>query len=338
MADIARYLKKSVDGALETIQNMGDAAVDLVKKGKRKLDDTAAGFINFMETINNLLRTTMDPDGFSKFLNDIAEKFEEFILGVKVDLIVQGQRKIGASLYSNLPVEEIGIIMGRVLNKSELEKLSHYGVKLKNSEAQKGKYVLSSTVIDDLGNQSMDAKELKHFIDNLDDIVDQWKLRKAALARWSDKFDIFHYHYDGEIVVGKFSRRDRTPTLWMKGAHNYLVNGTKIRIGTIRKPPTNSINTLPNNVPFEANVDLIFSNRFIPKKGTSSFFPVNWTEKRVKGEIALVYQKLLDSGKFEELAKLTSPKFRSLDSNSEFEILIEFNKLGKLTNAYPIVK
>ena len=173
VADIARYLKKSVDGALETIQNMGDAAVDVVKKGKRKLDDTAAGFINFMETINNLLRTTMDPDGFSKFLNDIAEKFEEFILGVKIDLIMAGQQRLDISLGVFANFKDLDVVLGKLINVATRKKISRLGIKILQDTENKAKFLVRSDAFNEVDGLLMNTRELNNFIEGLSDIADK---------------------------------------------------------------------------------------------------------------------------------------------------------------------
>lgn len=64
-------------------------------------------------------------------------------------------------------------------------------------------------------------------------------------------------------------------------------------------------------------------------------FPKNWDIKRVKEEIALVYDTLISSGRFDELKIRRSPSFKSPNSNNSFDILIEFDELGNITNAYP---
>lgn len=109
--------------------------------------------------------------------------------------------------------------------------------------------------------------------------------------------------------------------------------GKKIQIGVIRVPPgTKSFHMLPDDIPFKANVELKYNNSFIPKQNTSSFFPKNWDIKRVKEEIALMYDEMLKSGKS---FPYDNNKFFHLDSTRRFEIQIEFDKLGNLTSAYP---
>ncbi|MBK7504552.1 MAG: hypothetical protein IPI52_05540 [Bacteroidetes bacterium] len=64
-------------------------------------------------------------------------------------------------------------------------------------------------------------------------------------------------------------------------------------------------------------------------------FPKNWNIDRVKQEIALVYDEMINSGKFEQIKNYRNPQFKALDSTGKFEIIIEFDNLGNITNAYP---
>jgi len=63
-------------------------------------------------------------------------------------------------------------------------------------------------------------------------------------------------------------------------------------------------------------------------------FPKNWDIKRVKEEIALVYDEMIKSGMFNVLKVRKSPSFRTLDSSGKFKIVIEFDEIGNITNAY----
>lgn len=55
---------------------------------------------------------------------------------------------------------------------------------------------------------------------------------------------------------------------------------------------------------------------------------------RIKEEVALIYDDLVKSGK-----DFTKPpfKYNSMNSDNTFQVLIEFDKLGNLTNAYPSI-
>lgn len=66
-------------------------------------------------------------------------------------------------------------------------------------------------------------------------------------------------------------------------------------------------------------------------------FPKNWNITRVKEEVSLVFEQMIKSGKFDELRKLKNTKFREFDSSGRFKIQIEFDYLGNITNAYPII-
>lgn len=160
-------------------------------------------------------------------------------------------------------------------------------------------------------------------------------LFERIYIKYEGQFKIkFHHHFDGEILIKQKRGED---VLELFGAHNHDVVGTKIQFGPIRKPPgINSFHDLPDDIPFKANVEMKYGSGIVKKKNTSSFFPKNWDIKRVKKEIALVYNEMLKSGKVYD-PRATNRKFDFLCSNGSFRIQIEFDELGNLTSAYPIV-
>lgn len=155
--------------------------------------------------------------------------------------------------------------------------------------------------------------------------------RENLYLKYANKFKAkFHHHFDGEIL---FVQKRGEDILELFGAHNHDVIGTKIQLGVIRKPPgINSFHDLPPDIPFKANVEMKYGLGVVKKKNTSSFFPKNWDIKRVKQEIALVYDEMLRSGKS---FPYENNKFFFLDSTKSFEIQIEFDQFGNLTSAYP---
>lgn len=159
--------------------------------------------------------------------------------------------------------------------------------------------------------------------------------RGKIFLKYAEKFkEKFHHHFDGEILI---KEKGGENILELFGAHNHEVRGTKIQIGIIRKPTgIKSIHDLPNDIPFKANVEIKYNISIVKKKNTSSFFPKNWGIKRVKEEIALVYNEMLKSGKVYN-PNATNRKFDFPCSNGSFRIQIEFDELGNLTSAYPIV-
>ena len=164
----------------------------------------------------------------------------------------------------------------------------------------------------------------------LDEVAEATKIRKTAFAKWASKFEKkFHHHFDGEFTIGRFSKRDATQILKGHGGHNHSVIGDNIRIRRYLSQPI-------NNHPFEVLIDIRYKNgQWIEKQAKSSMFPENWNIERVKEEIALVYDKMIDSGVFEQIKNHRTPSFKSLDSNGIFEIKIEFDEFGNITNAYP---
>lgn len=160
-------------------------------------------------------------------------------------------------------------------------------------------------------------------------------LYEKIYLKYIDKFKLkFHHHFDGELLIKQKGGED---ILELFGAHNHDVIGTKIQLGIIRKPPgVKSFHDLPDDIPFKANVEMKYGNGFVKKKNTSSFFPKNWGIQRVKQEIALVYDEMMKSGRIYD-PRSTNRKFDFPCSDGSFRIQIEFDELGNLTSAYPIV-
>ncbi len=176
----------------------------------------------------------------------------------------------------------------------------------------------------------MNLKRTSYDVEKVENIL-KGLLREKIYTKYADKFELkFHHHFDGEILIKQKGGED---VLELFGAHNHEVNGIKIQIGAIRKPPgVKSVHNLPDDVPFKANVNIKYNNSIIKKTNTSSFFPINWDIKKVKQEIALVYDEMSKSGRS---FPYENNKFFFLDSTKSFEIQIEFDKLGNLTSAYP---
>lgn len=66
-------------------------------------------------------------------------------------------------------------------------------------------------------------------------------------------------------------------------------------------------------------------------------FPKNWNIQKVKEEIALLYEEMMNSGKFNELVIKKTPHYKALDSRGNFWIKIEFDNVGNITNAHPLI-
>lgn len=177
-------------------------------------------------------------------------------------------------------------------------------------------------------------KEAKSKGKSWDDFLDI-RRREKIYIKYADKFlKKFHHHFDGEVL---FKQKRGEDILELFGAHNHDVIGTKIQLGSIRRPPgINSFHDLPDDVPFKANVEMKYNGGVVKKTNTSTFFPKNWDIKRVKEEIALVYDEMLKSGRVYD-PRATNRKFDFLCSDGTFRIQIEFDELGNLTSAYPIV-
>ncbi|HEX8377693.1 MAG TPA: hypothetical protein VF602_07730 [Pedobacter sp.] len=165
--------------------------------------------------------------------------------------------------------------------------------------------------------KKMSDKEARNYIDKI-------KSRRNALTKWSSKFEKkFHLHFDGEL---KLKSEKGILELKGTGGHNHSVIGDNIRV---RRELTEPVDDLP----FDALIDVRYKQmQWIEKTAKSSMFPKNWNIQRVKEEIALVYEKTVGAGK---QLKWANNKFNFPDSSGRFEILIEVDNLGNITNAYP---
>ncbi len=158
---------------------------------------------------------------------------------------------------------------------------------------------------------------------------DTERLRKLALSKWQSKFEKkFHLHFDGE-----FKLKSEKGVLELKGTggHNHSVIGDNIQVRSYLTQPV-------DDMPFDALIKVRYKNgQWIDKTAKSSMFPKNWEIQRVKEEIALVYEQMMKSGRFDELKNIKSPSFKALDTTGRFWIKIEFDNIGNITNAHPLI-
>ncbi len=204
--------------------------------------------------------------------------------------------------------------------------------------------MIKSDGITDLGVQVMDGPELTKFIDNLDDITTRWKLRKAALARWSNKFDsTFFTHVEGEFTTRIFSSRRinfKTEALQSVGGHRLSDN---LKVTQIDIPPgayidsVGNIVNLPNDAPFKGNVEIKYRDGFLPKKDKSSLFPKNWTLERIQGEIAIAYD-YIQINEIKPFKKREFSQYRYFSDDNQILILLEVDITGIIKNAYPQIR
>ncbi len=173
VADIARYLKKSVDSALNTIQDLGDATARVFHKARSKAGKAASSAMNLMRSINRMLRSTMNPEGLQDFLDLILTQFEEFILGIKVDLLVKGQQRLGGAVYSNIPIDELGKLLGRIFKAAELKKMSRLGIKVVRDTKDRTKFLVQSSVSNQVDSLLMNTRELDKFIEELINVAER---------------------------------------------------------------------------------------------------------------------------------------------------------------------
>jgi len=154
--------------------------------------------------------------------------------------------------------------------------------------------------------------------------------RRKIYAKHADKFlQKFHLHFDGELILQKIDKE--TFGIAGAGGHNHLAIGHNIQVRRYLSKPI-------DDVPFDILISIRYKNgQWIDNVAKSSIFPINWDIKRVKEEIALVYDTMLKSGIFESVKMHRSPQFRAFDSSGKFKIKIEFDSSGNITNSSPII-
>jgi len=326
---------------VEAIEQLGKSFADLfkgilatfskvAKNGKAFIVDNFIAIFAFIREKSKNIKPFLDD--FFTFIESVFAKVKSFIIlrtvngTIRLEIIpiqsfVETVLKLVKTKWVN-DLNKVGLQIAKAEN--EIYIFVHKGEEIFRGTKKEAKEALEEYF------KKADEIGLEKY---LDEVAEATKIRKTAFVKWASKFEKkFHHHFDGEIVVGKWSKRDATPTLWSQGAHNHTVNGTKINIKEIRKPVVSRIEDIPNDVPFKANVEVIYSNRNVSKQNTSSFFPKNWDINRIKEEISVVYNYLILEGK-----DFSKPPFKYTRQNTErtFEILIEFDEVGNLTNAYP---
>jgi hypothetical protein len=217
------------------------------------------------------------------------------------------------------------------LSYTNLVKLYRYEVYLLKGEIEINKIIKEGYALLYKGEiiASGTKEEIKKVIKEIVEAKDVNKAiaRFKAFAKWASKFEErFHLHFDGEF---KLKRIEGIQELEGTGGHNHLQIDKNIKIRRF----------LSSNLydkPFDALISVRYKNgQWIEKQAKSSMFPKNWNIDRVKQEIALVYDEMINSGKFEQIKNYRNPQFKALDSTGKFEIIIEFDNLGNITNAYP---
>lgn len=187
------------------------------------------------------------------------------------------------------------------------------------------------------GTKAEAESALKEYFENskkggLEKYLDEVLERRNIFLKWAEKFEKkFHHHFDGEFTIGKLSNRDATQVLKGTGGHNHSVIGKNIQV---RKYLTQPV----DNVPFDVLIEVRYKQgQWIEKQAKSSMFPKNWNIQKVKEEIALIYEEMMNSGVFEQIKNRSTPSFTSLDSKGDFKIKIEFDIFGNITNAHPLI-
>ncbi|MBB4806725.1 hypothetical protein HNP38_002021 [Chryseobacterium defluvii] len=170
--------------------------------------------------------------------------------------------------------------------------------------------------------------------------------RARIFSKYADKFDngLFH-HMDGEfntslleeIMPSGYIYRDEF--LVSQGGHRgSAIPGGNIRLERIIEPDgIFSIFRLPDDIPFKAKISVRYRDGYLLKKAESSMFPKNWDIKRIREEIAYVYDNTVakNVGQLPSKPNDLFNKYEHFSNDGSFKILIEVDDTGQIMNSYP---
>jgi len=162
--------------------------------------------------------------------------------------------------------------------------------------------------------------------------------RKNSYRKYFSKFtNGWRNHSYGEFnteIIKSKSGFWETEELISQGAHNPngLNKTFRVKQGTFTKP-----NPPVSDKPFKAVIEVRYkSGEWIEKEVETNIFPYNWSEQRIKEEIAYVYENTVAKGVNLRRAKINGNKEFVGQSTAGFDILIEVDRFGNIINAYPI--
>ncbi len=162
-ADVAQHMKKSLEGVLAAIEKGGE----LVRRGQRRLTDAAVSLPEILGSINALIRLTSDPNGVKTMLDTIRKSFEAYIKDIRINFIIAGQAKFGGIAYSNVPIEEIAKLLGRIFTKDELVRLNDLGITLHHARDDNSLFIIRKIIDDELVEIPMPTDRIHTFFDEI---------------------------------------------------------------------------------------------------------------------------------------------------------------------------
>ncbi len=178
------------------------------------------------------------------------------------------------------------------------------------------------------------GKTLDDYLDELAEII---KKRKAALARYGNKFDSnFTHHLSGDIAIEKITIFFRELFyIGTKGQGGHWLNQF-LKIHALVPPPYyTSVADIPIDVPFRAKVIIkSLKGKLFPKDAVSTMFPKNWSIERIKEEVAWVYENTVAKG-IGLKNEVNGIKNYEGISTTGFEIRIQILD-NKIINSHPI--
>jgi Bacterial EndoU nuclease len=321
-----------------------EAVVNTVGKLPPGLKLTAEGVFAVLKGYIGLL--VKGTKSVIELINRIFEAVLKWILVITGKVVrevylltLSGGRRLACTL---IPIEDIAIVLGRILSVKVKGNLAKFGVALFEREGgfyarYKGEVIFegdkaaASKFVDDvLDKEEAEAKKI------LDDLLSKATERKNAFVKWKDKFDEYFFnHLDGEFGLEsiKLGLREQEYIGLAQGGHNAGMLGENIRL---KKGTTTIPNPPVDNLPFKAYIEVKYKSGWVLKANETSMFPKNWSKERIQEEVALVYENTV-AKKHGLIPRQPHDKFDKYrgQGNSGFDLIIEVNKAGFIINSYP---
>ncbi|WP_299105594.1 EndoU domain-containing protein [uncultured Tenacibaculum sp.] len=287
-----------------------------------------------------------------KHLDDLKTWVKEFVAGLQAKALV-----IDSVTYTLVdPLSIFANSLFKLFKVNAWKKLNNIGVSmLKNEEGLYTFYYNDKKLKEGLtqGQAEEFLKELfvkskdkpddvvKKYLDELVELTKLKSLRKAALEKYFNKFDVNLFnHISGDVAVETIKIVFREISyVGTFGQGGHWINKFLEIISITHPPGISNVTNLLDDVPFKARIKVkSLRGKVFSKRAESSMFPKNWNEQRVKEEIAFVYENTFIKGVNKRPSQHADKfdKFEGL-STSGFKIRIEIDKSGNIMNAYPII-
>lgn len=255
-------------------------------------------------------------------------------LSIMITLADADESKFGQKLRSFLFWVDMATLSADAVTSRLLKKSAQESLEL----AKKSKVPANVT-----------EEEFNELIQNLENIAGPTYKISSDLARlnaykkWRHKFDKnLVNHLTGDVGIKIVTENgQQVYKLTNKGQGGHLYTPRFIEIKEFQIPPgVNNINNVPIDTPFKCKINIKSKyGKVFVKSAPSSIFPKNWDIKRVREEIAWVYENSVAKGRGLNPDSVTKKfkQYKSKNGNGNFDILIEVDDDLNIINAYPLI-